>query len=182
MNDVKPEPNWAFKMIEIIHDNPIMRRFRNPYKLLKAAGIQKGMKVLEVGCGPGVFTIPAAELVGEEGVVYAVDIHPLAIKKVKKKIQNRGVNNVIPILANAAKIELPNESVDLIFIFGLGHAAGGLEPILREAYRLLRPEGMLAYEKGRRYEKELIRTIESIGFEYVGKEDKILKFKKIVSG
>ena len=62
-------------MIEIIHDNPIMRRLRNPYKLLKAAGIQKGMKVLEVGCGPGVFTIPAAELVGEERVVYAVDIH-----------------------------------------------------------------------------------------------------------
>ena len=72
--------------------------------------------------------------------------------------------------------------MDLIFIFGLGHAAGGLEPILREAYRLLKPRGTLACEKGHRHEKELIHTIESIGFEYIGKEDKILKFKKIVSG
>ena len=46
MSEVKPEPNWAFKIIIIIHDNPILRVLRNPYKLLKAAGIQKGMNVL----------------------------------------------------------------------------------------------------------------------------------------
>ena len=63
-----------------MHDNPLLPIFRNPHKLLKAAELKPGQKVLEVGCGPGFFTIPAAKLVGKEGFIYAVDVHPLAIK------------------------------------------------------------------------------------------------------
>ena len=77
--------NFAFRIISRMHDNPFLPLFRNPDKLLKAAGLKSGQKVLEVGCGPGFFTIPAAKIVGEEGFVYAVDVHPLAIRRVKAK-------------------------------------------------------------------------------------------------
>ncbi|WP_167909413.1 class I SAM-dependent methyltransferase [Thermococcus sp. Bubb.Bath] len=176
MNEAKPEPNWAFKMIELIHDNPLMRRLRNPYRMLKDAGLEKGMKVLEVGCGPGVFTIPAAELVGENGVVYAIDIHPRAIEKVREKAQRAGAKNVIPILANAAKTGLPDESIDLAFVFGLKHAAGGLESIIREIHRVLKPGGILAYETRSSKIKTLIKKL---GFEFLEKKGNILRFRKL---
>jgi len=71
--------NFAFKIITIMHYNPMLPIIRNPYKILERAGLKPGQNVLEVGCGPGFFTIPAAHIVGEEGKVYAVDTHPLAI-------------------------------------------------------------------------------------------------------
>lgn len=88
----------AFWMIRLMHDNPLLPLVRNPYKLLKAAGLDEGQKVIEVGCGPGFLTIPAARIVGDEGLVYAVDIHPLAIERVKEKIKREGIKNVKPLL------------------------------------------------------------------------------------
>jgi len=64
--------HFSFRIIELMHDNRLLPYFRDPYKLLRAAGLEQGQQVLEVGCGPGYFTIPAAEMVGDEGEVYAV--------------------------------------------------------------------------------------------------------------
>lgn len=154
---MKPEPDWVFKIIELIHDNPLMPLLRNPYKLLKVAGLKERLKVVEVGCGPGFFTIPAAEIVGKSGLIYAIDIHPLAIKRVKEKIERHKISNIKPILANAAKTGLPSDSFDLAFIFGIHHVAGGLEPIILEMYRVLKTEGLLSYEKGKVLRKKLLK-------------------------
>ena len=83
------DSRFAFWIITLMHDNPLLPIFKNPYKLLEAAGLKPGQKVLEVGCGPGFFTIPAAKLVRKEGFIYAVDVHPLAIKKLKKRLRKR---------------------------------------------------------------------------------------------
>lgn len=168
----------AFWMISLMHDNPLLPLFRNPYKLLRAAGLRSGQKVLEVGCGPGFFTIPAARLVGEEGFVYALDIHPLAISKVKKKIEREVLGNVTPILANASDTGLPDQSVDLAFLFGLRYVAGGLQGVISEVHRVLKPEGVLSFEKTRRSEKELIEEVERGGFTYSGKQARIFVFTK----
>jgi len=48
-------------------------------------GAKRGNIILDYGCGIGFNTIPAAEIVGREGTVYALDVHPLAIKSVEKK-------------------------------------------------------------------------------------------------
>jgi len=111
--------NFSFRILALIHDNPLRSFFCNPYKLLKTAGLKSGQKVLEVGCGPGFFTIHAAKIVGKEGFVYAVDVHPLAIERVKEKIEKEGIKNVKPFLANAADTGLPDKNIDLAFIFGL---------------------------------------------------------------
>ena len=81
----KPEPKWAFKMMSLIHDNPLRRNFTDPYKTLKAAGLKPGQKVLEIGCGPGFFTIPAAKIVGEKGTGYS----PIGDGKCPRKDQKR---------------------------------------------------------------------------------------------
>ena len=170
--------NFAFGIISLMHDNPLVPIFRNPYRLLEAAGLKSGQKVLEVGCGPGFFTIPAAKIVGEEGSIYAVDTHPLAIKKVKEKVEKEGIKNVNPILANASDTRLPDQSIDLAFIFGLRYIAGGLENLISEMYRILKPEGVLSFEKTRGSEKKLISEVERGRFIYSKKEARIFLFVK----
>jgi len=136
--------NFAFRIISVMHDNPLLPIFRNPDKLLKAAGLKQGQKVLEVGCGPGFFTLPAAKIVGEEGFVYAVDVHPLAIERVKEKIMKEEIKHVTPLLANASDSGLPDRSIDLAFLFGLQYIAGGLGNVISELHRILKPGGVLS--------------------------------------
>ena len=50
--------------------------------ILKEVGIKPGFYILDYGCGAGSYTIPAAQLVGNSGKVYALDIHPLAVQRV----------------------------------------------------------------------------------------------------
>ena len=169
---------FAFRIISLMHDNPLLPIFRNPYKLLRAAGLKPGQKVLEVGCGPGFFTILAAKIVGKEGFVYAVDVHPLAIEKVKEKIKKEGIKNVKPILTNASNIGLPDLSIDLAFLFGLRYIAGGLEDVISEIHRVLKPGGVLSFEKTRGPAKKLIEEVERGGFTYSERQARIFLFTK----
>ncbi|MCK4701087.1 MAG: methyltransferase domain-containing protein [Bacteroidales bacterium] len=177
-NKGRASPDFVYKMIELIHDGKLMPIIRNPYKLLKAAGLKPGLKALEVGCGPGAFTIPAAEIAGKDGFIYAVDIHPLAIKRVKEKIAESRIENIKPVLADASNTGLLDQEVDLVFMFGMPHVAGGLTDVLSEIYRVLKPGGILSFEKLRRSENKLILDIENEGFVFTEKKGGLLLFKK----
>jgi ubiquinone/menaquinone biosynthesis C-methylase UbiE len=158
--------NLSFRIIALMHDNRLLPYFRNPYKLLQAAGLKPGQTVLEVGCGQGYFTIPAAKLVGTQGFVYAVDVHPLAVARVNEKIEAEGVKNVKPMLVNAANTGLPNQSIDLAFIFGLQYIAGGLEAVLTELRRIIKTGGVLSIEKTRGSAETLIVDVKRGGFSF----------------
>ena len=166
----------AFYMISIIHDNPLLPLFRNPYKLLEVAGLKEGQNVLEVGCGPGYFTIPAAKIVGPKGFVYAIDVNPRAIKRVQKKIEKEGIKNARGILTNAASTGLPDGSINLAFVFGLRYIAGGLQNLMAELHRVLNAGGILSFERTRGSEKELITEVSGLGFTYLSKQGRILSF------
>jgi len=56
--------------------------------------IEEGMTVVDYGCGPGRYSVKFAELVGENGRVYAVDIHELAIAAIKKRIRKDSLKNI----------------------------------------------------------------------------------------
>jgi ubiquinone/menaquinone biosynthesis C-methylase UbiE len=157
----------AFWMITFMHDNPLLPFFRDPYKFLKAAGLKRGQKVLEVGCGPGFFTIPAARIVGEEGYVYAVDINPYAMARVRGKIAREGIKNVVPLLANASDTGLQERSIDLAFLVGLGHIVGGQKNLLAETHRILRPGGVLSVQNTRGGRGKMIDEVKQLGFVFL---------------
>ena len=161
-----------------MHDNPLLPLVRNPNKILKAAGLEESQKVLEVGCGPGFFTIPAARIVGDEGHVYAVDVHPRAVDRVKKKIKKTAFKNVTPLCVNASNTGLPGGNIDLAFLFGLRSIAGGFEGMIFELHRVLKPGGILSFEKTRGPEEKLIKEVERGEFAYTGKHGRIYLFKK----
>jgi len=152
----------SFKMMSFIHET-LYGLFRDPYKALNAAGLASGQKVLEVGCGPGFFTIPAAKIVGEKGNILALDVNPLAVEHVQRKIEAEGVTNAKTILANAAQTDLPDQSFDLIFLFGFARPIGGMQAIWPELYRLLKPEGILSVEGRLRPSDELFCPVKRQG-------------------
>jgi ubiquinone/menaquinone biosynthesis C-methylase UbiE len=135
----------SFKMMSFVHET-LYGLFRDPYKALHDAGLETGQTVLEVGCGPGFFTVPAAKIVGDGGTVLTLDINRVAVEHVRRKIQQAGVTNAKVIVANAARTDLPDRSFDLIFVFGFARAVGGMATIWPELHRLLKPGGILAVE------------------------------------
>jgi len=159
-----------FKMMSFVHET-LYGLFRDPYKVLRAAGLKPGQRVLEVGCGPGFFTIPAARIVGEEGSVLAFDINPVAVEHVRHKIEEAGVTNARVIVADATRTELPAESFDLAFVFGLARPIGDMAVIWAELHRLLKPQGILSIEGRLRPPGELFR--------FVKRQGRIAQFRKV---
>ncbi len=151
-----------FKMMSFVHET-LYGMLRNPYKVLRAAGLRPGQRVLEVGCGPGFFTVPAAEIVGKEGIVRAIDVSPLAVERVRGKIQQAGEINAEVALADAAHTGLPDGSFDLAFVFGLARPIGSLEAIWAELHRVLKPGGLLSVEGRLRPPVALFRPVRRRG-------------------
>jgi ubiquinone/menaquinone biosynthesis C-methylase UbiE len=168
----------AFWMISLMHDNPLLPRLKNPYRSLEAAGLKPGQRVMEVGCGPGFFTIPAAKMLGEKGLIYAIDVNHRAIKRVEGKMRKYGLSNIKPILGNAANSGLQDSSIDLAFIFGLRYIAGGLSSLISEMYRILRLGGILSFEKTTGSDDKLVEEVERAGFVKTEKRGRIFVFSK----
>lgn len=168
----------AFWVISLMHDNPLLPHLKNPYRSLENAGLKPGQKVMEVGCGPGFFTIPAAKMVGDKGLIYAMDVNHRAIKRVEEKIRKYGVGNIKPILGNAANSGLQDNSIDLAFIFGLRYTVGGLSSIISEMYRILKSGGILSFEKTTGSDDKLVEEVERAGFIKTDRKGRIFVFAK----
>ncbi len=75
-------------------DNLIRKWLQNPRKILNEY-IKEGMTVVDLGCGPGFFSLELARLVGDNGKVIAADLQQAMLDKVKKKISReleKGLN------------------------------------------------------------------------------------------
>jgi ubiquinone/menaquinone biosynthesis C-methylase UbiE len=164
-------------IISLMHDS-LYRLFVNPYHRLTAAGLRPGQVVLEVGCGPGFFTIPAAEIVGVKGHLYALDINPAAVAHVKQKVEAKGLTNTEVMHANAANAGLPNESIDLAFIFGVLLSPEDLDAVLLEMHRILKEGGVLAAQRSSRPETQLSRFTKDHLFRLVTTDSRIYRFGK----
>ena len=132
-------------MIRFMHET-FYGLFRDAEHPLRNAGLKPGIRVLEVGCGPGFFTLPAAGIVGESGSVFAIDLNRYAVEHVQRKIAQAGATNVQVAQADASSTDFAEGSFDLAFLFGLRRAVGGITAVLDEMCRVLRPKGLLATE------------------------------------
>lgn len=123
-------------------DNPVRRRYVRP--LLGRAGIQPGERVLELGPGPGAFTIGAARLVGPAGRIIAVDIQPEMIARVEERVREAGLANVETHVASAYDLPLEDESVDRAFLVTVLPEILDRGRALSELHRVLKPGGVLS--------------------------------------
>lgn len=167
--------------IATVLESPIRRRFNDPVKTVKAAGIRSGQEVLEVGCGTGFFTIPAAKLVGDEGCIHAIDLYPPAIEFVKEKVQDAHISNVRLTNTDAMDSGLPSSSFDLVLLFGVIPAPVlPLDRLLPEMHRLLKPEGALAVWTAFPWWSSTSVTRSRL-FTYTRKENGVYNFQKVLN-
>lgn len=141
--------------------------------------IEEGQKILDYGCGIGSHTFPAAKLVGREGKIYALDKQPLAIRQIEQKAKKSSFSNIDTILSDG-DTGLPDESVDVILLYGVLPGTKDKETLLKELYRVLKPDGYLSTRFCFRIKKEEVLEIMDVTGLFILREQKgyILNFGK----
>jgi ubiquinone/menaquinone biosynthesis C-methylase UbiE len=133
------------RVIAAAMESPFRYRFFGPMKILQGADIHPGQTVLEVGCGTGYFTITAAQLIGDQGCLVAMDVLPVSIEAVSKKVQTANLKNVRVVKGDAMNTMLVAESMDAVLLFGVIPAPMlPLNRLLPEMHRILKPRGTMA--------------------------------------
>jgi ubiquinone/menaquinone biosynthesis C-methylase UbiE len=123
-------------------DSSLRRLFQNPTKILKPY-IQTGYKVLDLGCGPGFFTLDIAQLVGDFGFVYAADLQEGMLKIVKRKVGASTLSGRVKVhKCEESSINL-TDHVDLIFAFYMIHELANQDQTFSEFIEILKPSGKL---------------------------------------
>jgi len=105
------------------------------------AGLSVGETVLDLGCGGGLDTILAAELVGETGHVHGVDLASGMVKRASQAVEETGCRNVTIQRAAADSLPLEHESIDVTLINGLFNLTPNKASVVQEVHRVLRPGG-----------------------------------------
>ena len=112
-------------------------------RILDLAQLQTGERVLDAGCGPGVFTIPMAIAVGPRGHVTAADIEPVMIDECRARVAERGLHNVGFLTSKESRLDLPSATYDCVFACHLLHELEDPPALLAEMRRVLVPQGRL---------------------------------------
>lgn len=121
-------------------DNRIRRWIQNPQKILRPY-IEEGMTVLDIGCGPGFFSIDMAQMVGNSGRVIASDLQEGMLQKVRDKIKGTELEERITLhKCEENKIGV-SEHVDFVLLFYMVHEVPNKEEFFNEIGTLLRPNG-----------------------------------------
>jgi len=123
-------------------DNRIRRWIQNPQKIL-GNYIEEGMTVLDIGCGPGFFSIDMAQMVGKYGRVIASDLQEGMLQKVKNKIKGTELEKRITLhKCEKNKIGL-SEHVDFVLLFYMIHEVPNQEEFFDEILTMLNPNGQI---------------------------------------
>lgn len=122
--------------------NVFRRLAHDPVRILRPF-VRAGNAVLDVGCGPGFFTVPMARLVGDRGRVYAVDIQPAMLARTERRAARAGVlDRVRTVLADRRSLRLP-ERADFALVFWVAHEVEDPGRFFAEIRSALEPRGRL---------------------------------------
>jgi ubiquinone/menaquinone biosynthesis C-methylase UbiE len=132
-----------FKRLEMGLDSRVL-------EMLQQIGIRRGQTALDFGCGSGAYAIPAANIVAEQGRVYALDKDKEALDELMQKAESAGLKNIERMdTSGELEIELTNESVDVVILFDVFHSfyfpqADDRRRLLGEIYRIMKPSAFLS--------------------------------------
>lgn len=155
--------------------------FRRPKKVLEELGIKEGYSVLDFFCGPGNFTLAAADIVGKGGEVHALDIHPLALETVEKKAERRGLRNVDTIFSDL-ETGLGENSVDAALLYDVLYRTSEKKSLIREIGRIVKPGGLVSISGYRMDRNRLMEMMKDESFSFRDSRGGILNFIKKEKG
>ncbi|HYN06066.1 MAG TPA: methyltransferase domain-containing protein [Vicinamibacterales bacterium] len=157
-------------------------------QILAAMNVRPGATVADIGAGDGFFTTRLARAVQSSGRVYAVDIDDSAIDRLRKRLQQDGIQNVIVVKGAPDSPNLPEGVIDAALIVNAYHEMDQHQSMLSALRRALKPEGRLVIvepvgasrrgrsraEQTRNHEidpEHVLQDARSAGFRVVGLQD-----------
>jgi SAM-dependent methyltransferase len=136
-----PCPTWLGWMVEM--DNPFTKANR-ARTIIDWLALAPAMKVLDAGCGPGRLTLPAARAVGPEGEVLALDVQEGMLARVREKVEEAGLGNVVYLQAELGAGRLPADHFDRAMMVTVLGEIPDQAAALKEIYGALKPGGILS--------------------------------------
>jgi len=149
-------------------DNRIRRWLQDPRKIL-APYIEEGMTVLDLGCGPGFFSIAMAAMVGKSGRVIAVDLQDGMLHKLRDKIRGTEFEERI-ILHKCEKDKMGvSRKVDFVLAFYMVHEVPDKQLLFDEMTSIIKPDGKVlivepVFHVSKKSFEETVRKAQIAGF------------------
>ena len=142
-------------------------------EFLKKVGLKSGQTVLDFGCRVGHYTIPAAKIVGDKGIVYAVDKEQQALNELEQKATRLNLKNIRIInTSGQVQIDLENNSIDVVLFYDVlhYHEKKEREKLYAEAHRVLKQDGMLSVYPKHSLEDNPIMEFQNLSLNEIKKE------------
>jgi len=110
--------------------------------------VKPGSVVLDLACGKGIYCMFLSEIVGDTGLIYAVDLWEEGIRLIGKEIEEKNITNILPLLDDAtAQIEIDDYSVDVCLMATVLHDFEEMNKsgaVIEQVKTILKPGGYLA--------------------------------------
>ena len=123
-------------------DNALRRWIQNPRKILQPF-IKEGMTILDVGCGPGFFSVEIAKLLNGSGKVIAADVQDGMLEIIRKKISDTALEQTVELHKSDFERIGVVEKVDFILAFYMIHEVRNQEMFFEELISILKPNGLI---------------------------------------
>jgi precorrin-6B methylase 2 len=117
--------------------------FQQRQRIIEAAGVKPGTAVADIGAGTGLFTLPFAKATAPSGKVFAVEIARNFLTHIERRAAEEKTSNVQTVLGTAHSVELPENSVDLVFICDTYHHFEFPQDTLASISKALKPGGQI---------------------------------------
>jgi len=146
---------------------------------LRKIGIKPGQTVLDFGCRVGHYTIPAAKIVGSEGIVYAIDKEQQALNELQQKATHLNLKNIRTINSSGQiQIDLENDSTDVVLFYDVlhYHEKKDREKLYAEAYRALKQDGLFSVYPKHTLEDNPIMEFQNLSLSEIKQEIQNSKF------
>lgn len=165
-------------------DVKLRKMVHHPEKLLRPY-IGEGMKVLDLGCGPGFFSVEMAKMVGQSGKIIAADLQAGMLEKLKAKIKDTDLEKVIELhqCQDADHLGL-SETVDFVLLFYMLHEVPDQSAFLQGIKSLLNPEGKVLivepkFHVSKKAFADSFAILKQLGFDWLA-EPKIFFSRAVV--
>jgi len=114
-----------------------------PDKALDAIDLRPGMSVADIGAGTGYFSLRMARRVGPSGKIYANDIQPEMLEKLRANAQREKLANIETVLGSVADPKLPQGKIDIVLLVDVYHEFSEPQQMLQHIRASLKPDGRL---------------------------------------
>lgn len=127
-------------------------KFLNPAEVVAQTGLMQGQVVADLGCGNGFYVLPAAQMIGPSGMVWAVDVQTSKLAATVSIANQFGYRNVRVVQANLGKplFDIPPGTCDLVIVGNILHEIEQKDELIKNIYRVLKSPGRVVLVEWKR--------------------------------